>query len=607
MAAKPVDPAIIQPDKKGIYHPKTESEIQDLVKYAYNHCYQVRVRGSGHSTAQAIYSEDPNVTKINILLDHYTGFTCEGDFATANAGIHLGHDPNDPLSTLENSLLYQLHHDHNLALEDLGGITHQTVSGFISTGSSGGSFDYGVLESVYALRIIDGKGDIYEVSRDEKGSPTSDEFQAALVSVGLLGVLSKVTFKCTPSFNIKGCQKSELVASSEVIDIYSDEPAEPIGDDPKLGLTPFFTNTPYTRIMWWPQTATVEHPTNPDIKVELHERIQVWQAKRHDSSISDDQRFKVFDSALEMMLASYLLTLMGNLKDDKIGGVMGIVKKMQPRFKQLHKRDVKSLLEKCMKEIDPKILEDLAQIITTSTSKILMVLFQLIVWMADVFSNEEKRLEMLPAFSTTVIAVTNFLDGDTNFEDTGFQGLPMDNSVDDIVFPCSFNEMWVPMKYATKSTNLLREHFNKGGYDYTGNMAWELYVSKKTDAWMSMSYSTGEDDWDGGAFRIDGIWFDHTGQDPQEFYLPVWKLFSDEGIPFRLHWGKHFPPITSDAKADDSSGKTYDWPKLLVMNQYPHLKRFLQIRKEKDPHDIFLSNYWRHWFCVGRESEMPDP
>ena len=605
--AKPVDPAIIQPDSKGIYHPKTESEIQDLVKYAYNHHYQVRVRGSGHSTAAAIYSEDPDIPKINILLDHYTGFTCKGEFVTADAGIHLGHDPNDDLSTLENSLLYQLHHDHNLALEDLGGITHQTVSGFISTGSSGGSVKYGVLESIYALRIIDGKGDIYEVNRDEKGVPTSDEFQAALVSVGLLGILSKVTFKCIPSFNIKGCQKSELVDSSELIDLYSDEPTEPEGDSCKLGLTPFFTKKPYARIMWWPQTATVSHPQKPDNKVELKERIQVWHADRYDSSISDNQQFKVFDSALEMMLSSYLLTLMGNLKDDKIGEVMGIVAKMQPRFIELHKKDIKSLFEKSIKEIDPKDLECLAQKISMSTSAILMILFQLIVWMTDIFSNEEKRMEMLPAFSAAVIAATNCLDGDTKFEDIGFQGLPMDNSADDTIFPCSFNEMWVPMKYATKSTKLLREHFDKGGYPYTGNMAWELYASRKTDAWMSMSYSDDTDDndeWKDGAFRIDAIWFDHTGQDPQEFHTPVWKLFSDEGIPFRLHWGKHFPPITSDTKADDSSGKTYDWPKILVMDRYPNLKRFLQIRKEKDPHDIFLTNYWRHWFCVGRESEM---
>ena len=40
-------------------------------------------------------------------------------------------------------------------LRDLGGITHQSVSGFLMTGSSGGSLQYGIDENLLAL--LDGE------------------------------------------------------------------------------------------------------------------------------------------------------------------------------------------------------------------------------------------------------------------------------------------------------------------------------------------------------------------------------------------------------------------------------------------------------------------
>ena len=578
-------PKIIDPDENGIYHPKTEGEIQALVKYAYDNHYQVRVRGSGHSVSAAIYSNDA-ITKVNMLLDRYTGVQRDGPdsvFVTAQAGVHLGHDPNDPLSTEENSLLYQLHYKYQLAVEELGGITRQTVSGFLSTGSSGGSVKYGFLDNVYALRIIDGTGQIFEVRRNDDGRPGSVEFQAALVCVGLLGVLSTVTFKCISAFNIKGSQESELVDSSKQIDMYNDKPEEP-----KKGLATFFKETPYARIMWWPQTASI-------LDIELKERIQVWHADRYGSDIEPGKRFKDFGSPMEMMLASYFLTLMGNIGSDDLGSVMNIMDNMQSRFVELQAKEIENNCE----SIDPKKAEYLAKTI----SRVLMIVFKQITNMTHLCTSKEERLRMLPAFSTALIAATNILDGTTKFEDTSFQGLPMDNTDDDVIFPCSFNEMWVPMSYATKSTNLLHEYF-KGGFSKTGSMAWELYASKPSDAWMSMSYTNGNDEWKDGAFRIDSIWFDHNSADPQEFYTPVWKLFSDNGIPFRLHWGKYFPKIESGAKATDSPGKVYDWQKIIVMDRYPCLKEFLQIRKKRDPRNIFLSDYWRHWYCVDREDEL---
>src|SRR5438552_3248253 len=155
----------------GFYHPGSEAELVALVKQAYQEGKQIRVRGAAHSVACAIYTDPfpasenqvehqspPPGDNLNVMLDRYRGFQvldAEKRLVEAQAGIHLGADPSDPTgtATLETSLLYQLWNDYGWTLSDLGGITHQTVSGFLSTGSSGGSLTYSVSDNIYAFRM----------------------------------------------------------------------------------------------------------------------------------------------------------------------------------------------------------------------------------------------------------------------------------------------------------------------------------------------------------------------------------------------------------------------------------------------------------------------
>ena len=163
----------------GFFHPETEEQIICLVKKAYEEGLQIRVRGSAHSIAWAIYTdhgidakalpnkvsqeEPPEGPNINIMLDKYISLVWEDEengVAVADAGIHLGIDPNDPTdsSSLENGLLFQAF-KKGFGLSDLGGITQQTVSGFLMTGSAGGSLMYDLAENIMGFRITDGKGD----------------------------------------------------------------------------------------------------------------------------------------------------------------------------------------------------------------------------------------------------------------------------------------------------------------------------------------------------------------------------------------------------------------------------------------------------------------
>ena len=67
----------IERSADGYYHPRTIEEIQQIVRVARARHWTVRVRGSGHSVSQAIYTdhfphEEAEYFTPSYVLDHYT-------------------------------------------------------------------------------------------------------------------------------------------------------------------------------------------------------------------------------------------------------------------------------------------------------------------------------------------------------------------------------------------------------------------------------------------------------------------------------------------------------------------------------------------------------
>jgi hypothetical protein len=100
-----------------VEHPQTEEELIQLVKRARASRVQLRVLGSRHCVPEAIFT-DKGVRNLNVQLDRYNRILKweesedeKGPLmrVTAQAGCHLGVDPNNPLSNKKNSLLWQLH------------------------------------------------------------------------------------------------------------------------------------------------------------------------------------------------------------------------------------------------------------------------------------------------------------------------------------------------------------------------------------------------------------------------------------------------------------------------------------------------------------------
>ncbi|XP_065839012.1 uncharacterized protein [Oscarella lobularis] len=494
----------IHRDRNNYYHPESEADIITLVNYARANAYQVRVRGSGHSMPQATFT-DPCVidevdvsaaapeANVNMVLDRYNeilSLDVTTKRVTVQSGIHLGRDPENPTSTLENSLLHQLHVE-GLALESLGGISHQTVAGFLCTGSAGGSLTFNAQDNVQALRFVDGKGEIVEVSRSDDNL---DDFNASLVSLGLLGVISTVTFECVHDFNICGSQIGTLTDDSSV-DLFSDCPEEP-----RIGVTNFLKAAEYARIIWWPQGES---------------RTQIWQAKQI-SPTSDFEPipFAVFPNPEIMMLYSYLMTVLGNIQD--MAEVRSIGESKEQRFKMV-------MTEYLTKEYElPNWkAEGIANLLNKGNDIVLKIVTGLIDTVCPI-----KRALFLPLVTNTAIALLNEVGKEEKFQDYGYAGLPMDNSSDDVIVPVMWSEMWIPLSQATKATSALRDYFSKIIGDgtvlkKTGNNCIELYATKSSNAWLSMSYSSGDDEWSEGAFRVDPYWFVHNKGDFRELFGPM--------------------------------------------------------------------------------------
>lgn len=234
--------------------PDDEEALRKLIVECGQSGRTLRVVGSSHSVAQSIAESNDVIVSLEKLRRVLQFDPLQGRIRV-QAGMTLGPCPLWPerqdSETLGGYLQKEaLAHDSGWALPSLGGITHQTVGGFVSTGSSGGSLKYSLSDSIVSFDLIDGRGDSRTIRR---GDP---QFDAVAVSLGLCGVITSVEFQCVPWFDIIGRETTTLTSEC-AIDLFGSGAGS---------LRDFLTQTPYARLLWWPQAGV--------------DKITVWQARR---------------------------------------------------------------------------------------------------------------------------------------------------------------------------------------------------------------------------------------------------------------------------------------------------------------------------------------
>ncbi len=567
-----------RPAADGFHHPASEEELVALVRFAYREGLQLRVRGAAHSVSHAIYTDplrEPNHVgeqapppgpNINLMLDRYRGWRVRDEgrrLVEADAGIHLGEDPSDPTgtATLETSLLWQLANEKGWTLLDTGGITHQTVSGFTATGSAGGSLQFSANRNLWGFRIVDGRGEVHELTRDD---PDPDLFYAMCPNLGLLGVVSTITFECVNAFDIEGTEATTTIETCPV-DVFGE------GDPGRPSLAQFFVDAEFARIEWWPQRGV--------------DRMVTWQAHRRPAEAGfQPHPYKRFgdDPEATQHLIGILYTIIGNL-----GDLSQAKPKLDASFDELE-RVLALLGKKDLGAVGEVLGEALAAASEFGVDAAITILEPA----ASLIERE------LPDFFPRLVDVFVELDADKDgdergrpqeFSDWSWRGLPMDNAVSDVLVPSEFTEAWVPLPRTAEVMRLLRDYFAAPKDDgealkRAGTFSWEFYSAMPEQFWLNASYSDGEDEWREGVLRVDPYWFVANEENPAEtMFAGLWSLLREAGIPFRLHWGK-FQPLYP---AGDRSWVDF------FRAQYPRWDDFLALRAERDPNNIFLSDYWR--------------
>ncbi len=228
-----------------IESPSTERQIVAIVRSSVERGERVKVIGSGHS-----FTDIACTNGVMIRLDNYNQVLSVDRGAatvTAQSGITL--------LQLSEAIAHI-----GLAMENMGDIGYQTISGAISTATHGTGERFGNISSqVVGLSLITANGDVRHCSPDKD----ADVFKAAQSGLGALGVLSTVTLKCVPAYNLRSVQEPHLV--DELLEQFDE----------------LCASSDHFEFFWWPHTDLAQAISNtrtqdPPLKSERRTGVRAY-------------------------------------------------------------------------------------------------------------------------------------------------------------------------------------------------------------------------------------------------------------------------------------------------------------------------------------------
>ena len=162
-----------------VFQPTTISEVQDAIRSVPS----VRALGTRHCFNDIA---DSQTAQISTLKLKDINIAPDGRSVTVGAGIRYG----DFAGVIDAK---------GYALHNLASLPHISVGGAIATATHGSGIHNGNLATpVRALEIATANGDVLNLSRDKDG----DQFAAAVVHLGVVGVVTRVTLDLQPTFQV---------------------------------------------------------------------------------------------------------------------------------------------------------------------------------------------------------------------------------------------------------------------------------------------------------------------------------------------------------------------------------------------------------------------
>ena len=549
-------------DPQNFASPESVEDVCELVRRAVNARGTIRVRGAGHSDTPSIYTDafdpmtgpQPAPETTNILLDKLRKWEETGSHIVVGAGHHLGVDPyaRGDGEWDKNSLVRKLD-NLKLSLDSLGGISHQTLGGFLSTGSAGASRKYELTEAIDWITLVDGTGEIRKLERGK-----NPEFDAAIVSMGLLGIIVEVGFsrsRLQPWFDLK--MTSQMFRRVDFA---------PMTEKGKLD--DFFNQNDYARILWWPQPG-----------VDL---VEVWTGQRvvpHDPSqpIVPYTSFGPSVQRTAHWLYSSVVEKLPHLFNDRVPA------KQEWLRTRVCNEINRVLLEMGSDENAPSALQSPGAV-AGATLQLLQSLMGIGGAPPQGGSAPEVPAEsgneMLLAAILNTLFEPFLAAGPVPAYDRWYTALPHDNQIDDDAIPIVFTESWVDVERADGVILALRKLFVDRRLAATGTLCFEIYPAKQRAAWLSPARpdlaGKGHD-----VLRVDpfAYWAGSTSREQaiHGMFALHWQCM--KAFDFRSHWGKVLEPGCPESRT-------------FREQVFPKLKQFKELRSRWDPYNVFVQDFW---------------
>jgi FAD-linked oxidoreductase len=177
---------------KGVHGPTSTTEVARIVRTVAEAGERVKVIGGAHSFTD-IAMTDGHLLSLDAMNRVLAVGGPEGFDVTVQAGIRL-YDLNDELAS------------RGLAMPNLGDINTQSIAGAIGTATHGTGAGHGnIATTIVGLEIVTGDGSICRV--DEDNDP--ELLRVARVGLGALGIVTEVTLRCVPTFNLHAVETIE--------------------------------------------------------------------------------------------------------------------------------------------------------------------------------------------------------------------------------------------------------------------------------------------------------------------------------------------------------------------------------------------------------------
>jgi alditol oxidase len=164
-----------------IHQPETVEQVQELVTRA----HKIKALGTRHSFNDIADSPGELISLAH--FDKILQLDRERRTVTVEAGVRYGN-------------LAQWLHGKGYALHNMASLPHISVAGACATATHGSGDHHGNLATaVLAIELVNGSGEVVVLSRAQD----RQQFEGAVVGLGGLGVVTKLTLEVSPTFQMQ--------------------------------------------------------------------------------------------------------------------------------------------------------------------------------------------------------------------------------------------------------------------------------------------------------------------------------------------------------------------------------------------------------------------